>query len=391
MDAVRLNIGGGEVPLPGYVTIDRRIGTEAYPLGYDDESVDEIRASHVLEHFAFGEIPEVVKDWVRTLKPGGVMQLAVPDFEFIANAYRGRTEYASRLFRYAMGGQTDENDFHRSLFDRPCLTKLMRDSGLRRIRPWRSTVQDCASLPVSLNLQGNKASEKTQVTIPKMICCMSTSKLGFTENMFTALRIFTERQIDIIKHTGAFWGQCLERTMEEAIELGAAWIVTLDYDTIFTGDQFDELCYLMATNTDADAIAPWQCKRECDDPLVFIADEDGERRTEIPLSEFCEDLYPAKTAHFGCTLLRVEGLKRLPKPWFTHKPNKDNRWGEGRVDEDINFWHKWQEAGNTLFMANHVPIGHLQQVATWPDEAFRPFHQYVSDFQKNGPPAEARR
>ena len=147
----------------------------------------------------------------------------------------------------------------------------------------------------------------------------------------------------------------------------------------------------MATNTDADAIAPWQCKRECDDPLVFIADEDGERRTEIPLSEFCEDLYPAKTAHFGCTLLRVEGLKRLPKPWFTHKPNKDNRWGEGRVDEDINFWHKWQEAGNTLFMANHVPIGHLQQVATWPDEAFRPFHQYVSDFQKNGPPAEARR
>ncbi len=109
------------------------------------------------------------------------------------------------------------------------------------------------------------------------------------------------------------------------------------------------------------------------------------------LSEFCDDLYPAKTAHFGCTLLRVEAIKRLPKPWFSHIPNKDNRWGEGRVDEDINFWHKWKDAGNTLFMANHVPIGHLQQVATWPDEAFLPFHQYVTDFQKNGPPAEARR
>ncbi len=391
MDAVRLNIGGGEVPLPGYVTIDRKSGTEAYPLDYENESVDEIRASHVLEHFAFKDVPDVLGDWVRALKPGGVMQLAVPDFQYITDAYRGRTDYTNRIFRYAMGGQTDENDFHRSLFDRPCLTKLMRDCELRRIRPWRSTVQDCASMPVSLNLQGNKASEKQRVEIPRIACCTSTGRLGFMANMYTMPKIFMERKIEILKYDGAFWGQCLERGMEEACRLGAEWIVTLDYDTVFTGDQFDELCYLMATNTDADAIAPWQCKRECDDPLVFIADEDGQRRTEIPLSEFCEDLYPVKTAHFGCTLLRVDALKRLTKPWFSHIPNKDGCWGEGRVDEDINFWHKWQAAGNTLFMANHVPIGHLQQVATWPDEAFRPFHQYVTDFQKNGPPAEARR
>ena len=29
---LRLNIGGGREPLPGYETVDRKVGKEAYPL-----------------------------------------------------------------------------------------------------------------------------------------------------------------------------------------------------------------------------------------------------------------------------------------------------------------------------------------------------------------------
>ena len=44
---------------------------------------------------------------------------------------------------------------------------------------------------------------------------------------------------------------------------------------------------------------------------------------------------PARLAHFGLTLLRVERLLKLERPWFYGKPDADNSWGEGRVDDDI--------------------------------------------------------
>ena len=46
--ALRLNIGAGSVAIDGYTPVDRSVGKEAFPLDYEDDSVDEIRASHIL-------------------------------------------------------------------------------------------------------------------------------------------------------------------------------------------------------------------------------------------------------------------------------------------------------------------------------------------------------
>ncbi len=51
-----------------------------YPLAYKDESVDEIYASHVLEHFPYNKTQEVLNDWVRVLKPGGRIRIPVHYF-----------------------------------------------------------------------------------------------------------------------------------------------------------------------------------------------------------------------------------------------------------------------------------------------------------------------
>jgi len=388
---LRLNLGAGTVEIPGYTAIDRRLGTEAYPLkDYEDDSVDEIRASHVLEHFAMAEVFDVVTEWVRALKPDGVLKLAVPNFDWIAEQYHRHFCEPSLLFAYLMGGQTDENDYHKCVFDEAFLRMLMKGAGLDRIKPWVSGVLDCSRLQVSMNLMGQKVPKPVPVEVPKIVACMSTGRLGFTENMFCAMQCFPPRKIDLIKSTGAFWGQCLERILEEAQNLDAEWITTLDYDTVFTPQIFDRLCYLMATHPEADAIAPWQVQRDTGDPLCWFTDETGLARREIPLMEFDQDLIPVDTAHFGLTLLRVDALKKMPHPWFLAKPNKEGKWGEHRIDEDIHFWHRWKDAGNTLFMAGQVSIGHLQQVASWPNEQIRPIHQYVPDFQRDGVPAGAR-
>lgn len=387
----KLNIGAGDVEVPGHIVIDRKNGSEAYPLTeYPDETVDEIRASHVLEHFGTGQILDVVKDWTRALKPGGRLRLAVPDMDWIANAKHHGLADPDMLMAYQMGGQTDKDDFHFSAFDETRLRKVMGAVGLERVTRWESDVEDCARLPVSLNLEGYKAEPRESFVIPNTVGVMSTAKVGFTENMFCAGNVFFAHNIQLLKHTGVYWGQCMERVMCDAIELGAEWIVTLDYDTVFTQEIFDELGWLMLNNPEADAIAPWQVKREQDEMLVWMTDGNGKHRPLVPLDEFEGDLTQVDTAHFGLTFLKVESLKKMAHPWFRSVPGDDDKWDNGRVDEDIYFWNKWNEVGNRLFMANNVSIGHCQQLVSWPDKNFRPIHQYITDFQKRGKPEAAR-
>lgn len=163
----KLNLGSGKHRLPGYVNLDAQWGHSIYPLCQNyalpetdsvvtlpEDGVDEIRASHVLEHFSHREIAAVLKDWVSHLKPGGVLRIAVPNFRKIAEDYLSGVPSLTQ--GYTMGGQTDENDFHRCLFDEASLRRLLADAGLTAIRSWESEIRDCASLPVSLNLMGTK-------------------------------------------------------------------------------------------------------------------------------------------------------------------------------------------------------------------------------------------
>ena len=69
---LKLNIGAGNTVIDGFTPIDRALGSEAYPLPYADSTVDEIRASHILEHFDFKQAQDALSEWVRVLKPGGL-------------------------------------------------------------------------------------------------------------------------------------------------------------------------------------------------------------------------------------------------------------------------------------------------------------------------------
>ena len=85
----KLDIGCGTTPLAGYEGIDRLSGSEAYPLaGIADDCIDEVYASHVLEHFPHEQTVAVLQEWVRVLKPGRPLYVAVPDFDKIKDKPR---------------------------------------------------------------------------------------------------------------------------------------------------------------------------------------------------------------------------------------------------------------------------------------------------------------
>ena len=85
---VKLNIGCGEKKLPGFINIDIEkkykpelcfnISDISEYSRFTNDSVELIRASHILEHTNNPE--EIMKEWHRMLKPDGIVVLRMPHF-----------------------------------------------------------------------------------------------------------------------------------------------------------------------------------------------------------------------------------------------------------------------------------------------------------------------
>lgn len=104
----------------------------------DDASVSLIYASHVLEHFGRHAYKAVLKEWFRVLKPGGILRLSVPDFAACAAIYYedGLASGLSGLVGLIIGGQRNEHDFHKMIFDEDFLRNDLLDIGFREVRRW---------------------------------------------------------------------------------------------------------------------------------------------------------------------------------------------------------------------------------------------------------------
>jgi hypothetical protein len=392
-DQIRLNLGAGEDAIPGFISIDHKLGTEAYPLDYPDNSVQEILASHILEHFSHQKVKEVVADWVRVLIPGGRLRVAVPDFAQIVSDYQkggGELDLQSVI----MGAQVDDDDYHKSVFTTDALEGLFKGAGLGNIQEWDGRPGRTESYTISLRRQGRKIAGaevlpvETKPPVKAISAAMSMPRLAFTDNMFCVFQALMPLNIPLRKCTGAFWGQCLERTFDECIDEGADAILAIDYDTVFTRADVEALIRLMNEHPEADVIAPLQSKRSSETPLLTLADpETGKIKQQVPWSAFEPELVETHTAHFGLTLIRVSALKKMPHPWFWSKPGSDGKWGEGRIDDDMMFWQTLREGGGRLFTATRVVVGHAELKLSWPGCDLNTIQQQIDKFYSDGAPA----
>jgi hypothetical protein len=128
-----------------------------------------------------------------------------------------------------------------------------------------------------------------------------------------------------------------------------------------------------------------------------MKDERGEFVREMHIGSFAGDLTKLWTAHFGLTVIRAASLRKLPKPWFNGVPDAEGGWGDertdksggriaGRTDPDIWFWLQMEKAGQQVFSANRVVVGHMELVINWPDGRMRPQFQYLDKWHKSGKP-----
>lgn len=380
----RLNLGAGDTPLQDYENIDIKHGEAAYPLeNYSDESVDEIRASHLLEHFGMDQAQDVLNEWARVLKPGGLMKIAVPNFDKIVNAYiNGAGDLP--LEGWLMGGHQDQHDRHGSIWNAPKLETMMRTAGLRGISSWTSEENDCASYPISLNLQGRKFSHSRLKMRTDIYAVMTRPRFIEANGADAQERLLLKTGIRMTRTGGVFWTQGISNAIERALGENPKpkYILTIDYDSVFTPDDVSELYALMETTPEANAMIPLQMRRDSIYALLTPPEVDGKPTSQLDADRVKQATMPIRSGHFGLTLIRTQAFEQMDKPWFQARPNEDGGWGEGRVDADVDFWLKL----GGIYSANRVIIGHAQQVITWPSPDLTPIHQCVPDYNANGKP-----
>jgi len=127
---IRINIGCNDLPLRDFINIDRDpavkpdVVADASALPYENDSVDEIYAGHLLEHFANNE--NVLAEWHRVLKVGGKITVTVPDTEKALELY-GKGEISLDLLNQVVFGADDRAlQNHHQIFNKDILLLQMR-------------------------------------------------------------------------------------------------------------------------------------------------------------------------------------------------------------------------------------------------------------------------
>lgn len=121
----KLNIGSSSVHLTGWINMDydkqywdnAEIGAigwgmpiddgkyatrdkpddfgDATNLHYSDNTFDEVRSSHVMEHIPCTKINKSISEQFRVLKPGGKIRVVVPSLEILIERYNNKEQYRS--------------------------------------------------------------------------------------------------------------------------------------------------------------------------------------------------------------------------------------------------------------------------------------------------------
>jgi len=182
---VNLHLGCWKRNIPGFINVDIcDLPHIHYKRSVDDLSIfpnsraNLIYASHVFEYFDRVKGKEVLKEWYRVLAPGGVLRLAVPDFEKLVTVYKKYKtldKIIGPLFgRMPIMTKKGENIlYHKTVYDFESLKNILESVGFKKVRryDWKKTIHkdyddhSQAYIPhmdkkhgllISLNVEANK-------------------------------------------------------------------------------------------------------------------------------------------------------------------------------------------------------------------------------------------
>lgn len=175
---IYIHLGCGPVNSPEFINVDIMPYSHIHYIRkvedlsiFPDEYADLIYACHILEHISHNRVVDVLKEWCRVLKKGGILRLSVPDFDKLIEVYLSEGKDLDSIIGPLVGGQDNPYNYHYSVFNEALLKKLLISAGFKEVREWSPdrvelhNFEDWASRPIkrdkkdyfiSLNLEAIK-------------------------------------------------------------------------------------------------------------------------------------------------------------------------------------------------------------------------------------------
>lgn len=149
---IKLHLGCGKRNIPGFVNVDlAKYNHIRHRRPVDDLSIfknnsaDLIYASHVFEYFDRLYAKKVLKEWRRVLMKGGILRIAVPDFEALGKVYKkygNLDKIIGPLYgRWEIQG-TKNIIYHKTVYDFASLRRVLEENGFKNVKryDWRKTI-----------------------------------------------------------------------------------------------------------------------------------------------------------------------------------------------------------------------------------------------------------
>tara|TARA_X000000950_G_scaffold262512_1_gene333867 strand:+ start:263 stop:784 length:522 start_codon:yes stop_codon:yes gene_type:complete len=129
---------------------------------FDDGSIEEIYASHTVEHIDNNDVQKTLKGIHRVLKDGGKFYVSVPDMDILCRLFldpKAPLKIKYEVMRMMFGGQVDEFDYHYFGWNMLLMEYFLKDAGFKKIERVKlfSLFNDTSELsfhgvPISLNV-----------------------------------------------------------------------------------------------------------------------------------------------------------------------------------------------------------------------------------------------
>lgn len=159
---VKLELGCGPFPTPGYVHMDLDRSARhlefvgpAWDLPFSSGTVQEVLAVHVLEHVHPARLPETLTEWHRVLLPGGFVQIHVPNAPEIFRSFESASIPQKWALVNALLGmygsseigapgdipETSRSD-HQVMYDFKLLEDVLKSAGFELLENLTGVVSD---------------------------------------------------------------------------------------------------------------------------------------------------------------------------------------------------------------------------------------------------------
>lgn len=107
------------------------LGDASEPLPFSDSEFDELHAFHLLEHLERPKIGPAIREWMRVVRPGGLLRISVPNLTFASKlVFDGNIRDYLTALVMIYGDDHQDHMHHHIGFTVEALRQLLEEAGL---------------------------------------------------------------------------------------------------------------------------------------------------------------------------------------------------------------------------------------------------------------------